>query len=258
MRTITFFDEWNQAESEYLLPGEWDELAPDQLLFLIDLVNRNISAEEIKLKMFLFCIKGRIRRINIDLSYHVIINKKKHFDLSTEELHALSEIFDYLFIYDPDLRINPQLVNNPFPVIRVGWVKLYGPADGLTDFSYQQFMELQVAHSEAGNDMNSFLSSLYRRKNGKQSRWFCLVPKKKKIAILWFYLGCMNFFAEKFPLVFSGNSANDVIDGQMRIVDALAKNDVTKKEPVRKSDLYEALYTMQIAAEENEKLTNND
>ncbi len=258
MRLITFFDELNQSETEYFMPGEWDELTPDQLLFLIDLVNRNISAEKIKLKMFLYCIKGRIRRINIDLSYHVIIGKKKHFDLSADELHALSEIFDFLFIYDPEPRINPLLLNNPFPVIRAGWVKLYGPADGLTDFTYQRFMELQVAHSESGNNIDRFLSFLYRRKNGKQSKWFRLIPEKKKIAILWFYLGCMNFFGEKFPLVFSGESASDVIDGQMRIVDALAKNDVTKKEKVRKSDLYEALYTMQIAAEESERLKNKD
>ncbi|MDU1893061.1 MAG: hypothetical protein E6767_20485 [Dysgonomonas sp.] len=256
MKTLRFVDEINQEESVYLLPGEWDELTADQLLFLIELVNKNISAEEIKLKLLLFCLKGRIRKDNIDMSFRLKIGRK-YFDLSAEELHAVSEIFEYLFTRDENIRINPLLVKNPFPAIRIGWIKLYGPADGLTDFSYQQFMELQIAQSETDESpekFNLFISSMYKRRNGKQSKWFRFVSRKKKIAILWFYLGCINFFQERFPLVFSGESAADIVDGQMRIVDALAKNDVTKKALVRNSDLYEALYTMQIAAEESEKL----
>ncbi|MDR0824590.1 MAG: hypothetical protein LBN74_05810 [Prevotella sp.] len=260
MRTLTFTDETAQVKS-YLLPGEWDELTPDQLLFLIELVNKNLSAEEIKLKMLLYCLKGRVQKSNIDMSFRIKISKK-YFDLSADELYAICEIFDYLFAYkDEQPQINPRIVNNPFPVIRAGWVKLYGSADGLTDYTYQQFIELQIARTEAGNSektMTAFISLMYKRKNGKQSKWFALVPTKKRIAILWFYLGCINFLQERFPLVFSGESASDVVDGQMRIVDALAKNDVTKKKEVRNSDLYEALYTMQIAAEESERIRKKE
>jgi len=262
MRTLTFFDEISQEETSYLLPGKWDELTTGQLLFLVKLVDKNISVEEIKLKMLLFCMKGRVRRNNIDRSFRIKASKK-YFDLSAEELYAICEIFDYLFAYkDEQPHINPLLIRNPLPVLRVGWVKLYGPADGLTDLSYQQFMELQIAHAEAGDsekEISKFLSMIYKRKNGSTSKWFRFVPNNKKVAILWFYLGCLNFLQDKFPLPFSGSSGSgDVADGQMRIIDALAKNDVTKKELVRKSDLYEAFYTMQIAAEENEKLMNKD
>lgn len=140
----------------------------------------------------------------------------------------------------------------------VGWIKFYGPADGLIDFTYQQFMELQIAQAESANmerGINKLLSLMYKRKRGKSSKWIRKISKNKKTAILWFYLGCINFLQKRFSLVFSGESSSgDVTDGQMRIIDALAKNDVTKKADVRNSDLYEALYTMQIAAEESEKL----
>jgi len=257
MRNLTIIDQTTQEENAFLLPGEWNELTNEQLLFLIGLVNKNISAEEIKLKMFLFCIRGRVRERNEDFSFRIKIGKL-NYDMSAEETFAICEIFSYLFIEkENQIQINPQLVKNPFPVIRIGWVKLYGPADGLTDYSYQQFMELQIAQSEAGaspKEMDMFLSLMYHRKNGKQSKLFRFVSARKKVAILWFYLGCMNFFQKKWPLPFSGESSSDIVDGQMRIVDALAKNDVTKKKQVRDSDLYEAFYTMQIAAEEAEKL----
>ena len=128
MRTLTFFDEISQEETSYLLPGKWDELTTGQLLFLVKLVDKNISVEEIKLKMLLFCMKGRVRRNNIDRSFRIKAGKK-YFDLSAEELYAICEIFDYLFAYkDEQPHINPLLTRNPLPVLRVGWVKLYGPA----------------------------------------------------------------------------------------------------------------------------------
>jgi len=45
-----------------------------------------------------------------------------------------------------------------------------------------------------------------------------------------------------------------VIDSQIHIIDAFAGNDLTKKEKVKKSLLYDALYTMEIAAENDEKM----
>lgn len=263
MRTLTFVDQTSAEEDEFLLPGEWDELTAPQLLFLIELVSKSITVEEIKLKMLLFCLNGRIRRINHDTSFHVYIKKKKY-DLPADELHAIAEVFEYLFLEENNaLRINPLICKNLFPMIRVGWIKLYGPADGLTNLKYQDFAEFLVVQSNVDNSEKAvfdILSELYKRKNNKSSKfWFKWIPQKKKVAILWFYLGCMNRIQELFPMVFVGRKSDgNPADGQMRIIDALAKNDVTKKEKVRKSDLYEALYTMQIAAEENDKLRKKE
>lgn len=261
MRQIDFEDEITQEKYTYFLPGDWDELTADQLLFLIELVDNNISAEEIKLKMFLFCLKGRVKKDNIDLSYRVKL-RKQSFDLSVEELYAICEIFDYLFTEDMQ-RVNPSFLVNPFPVIRIGWIKLYGPADGFTDMIYETFAKLQI---EIGNVdksekyVNDFISIFYRLKSGKASKFVRFIPYKKKVALLWFFSSCMNFMMEKFPQVFSGDGSGsgDISDGQMRVIDALAKNDPTKKEKVRKALLYDNLYSMQLAAEEYERINKKD
>lgn len=263
MRELCFVDEITQSEDKYLLPGEWDDLTPSQLLFLIGLVNKNSSAEEIKLKMLLYCLHGRVVR-SVHSFFRIKIDKKRY-DLTAAELHTIAEVFEYLFTGDDkaEIRINPLLCRNPFPVIRIGFIKLYGADDGLTNLKYQDFAELQIAQASAGRNersMDDFLALLYKRKNGRPAKfWFRRITKKKKVAILWFYMGCTAKLQELFPKVFSGEqSSSSVADGQMRIIDALAKNDVTKKEMVRHADLYEALYTMQIAAEEYEKLMQKE
>ena len=73
---------------------------------------------------------------------------------------------------------------------------------------------------------------------------------------VWYYLGSMNFIQAKFSRVFSsgGNEAPlDIFDTQQRIVDEMASGDVTKKEQVKQSLLYDALYTLEVAIEKEEK-----
>jgi hypothetical protein len=43
-----------------------------------------------------------------------------------------------------------------------------------------------------------------------------------------------------------------VFENQMRIINTLANGDVTKKPEVRNSNLYDALYSMEIIVEEHE------
>ena len=66
----------------------------------------------------------------------------------------------------------------------------------------------------------------------------------------------MNFIERKFPRTFSGNddtSSGTMIDNQMRVIDELAGNDLSKKKAIKESPLYDALYTMEIAAENADK-----
>jgi len=255
MRTLTLNDD------NYLIPGDWNELTAGNLLFLVYLLKKNITTEEMKLKMLLHSMRARVTRHNFP--YFRVKAKKKKYELTSEELSVISDIFDYLFAeVKGKYSLNPLLVKNPFPVIRCGLTKLYGPADGLTDFTYQRFSDLlvyqtKIDQSEA--DFDNFLSILYRTKNGKESNKVSRISKKKKIVILWFYMGCLNFIQNKFPAVFSGvgDKPQDIFDSQMRVIDALAQNDVTKKEQVKNSLLYDAFYTMEVAAETMEKLNDN-
>ncbi len=248
---------------EFSLPEEWDELTAKQLLFLVGLFNKQITPEEVKVKMVLHCAGGRVRGKNGDGSFRLSFEKKR-VDLSPEELVSISLVFDFLFmVVDGDVRVDPRITRNHFREIRVGFTRLHGPDDGLTNLKYRDFADLQIAHAFSSGvpaDMDRFISLLYRKKNGSIDEWAVRrIPAKVKVAILWFYLGSIQKLQELFPRVFAGGGeeGGNPADGQMRIIDALAKNDVTKKEAVRNSDLYEALYTMEVAAEQYEEMKKN-
>ncbi len=167
MKSIRFINEETGQQFKYSVPDEWRELNRKQLFFLIDLVDNGITPEEIKLKMLLFCIGGRVIRFRIDNSYTIRIGKNK-FNLTAEELTVISEIFSYLFTETKEtIHINPSSFVNLFPSIRIGWAKLYGPADGLTDMNYQRFAEILDCVSNMDKDfsnLDDFISYMYRKK----------------------------------------------------------------------------------------------
>lgn len=248
---------------EFLLPEEWDELTREQLLYLIGLFDKQITPEEVKVKMVLHYGGGRARGKNRDGSFRLSFDKKR-VDLSPEELVSITHVFDFLFVVvDGDVRVEPRITRNHFREIRYAFTRLYGADDGLTNLKYRDFADLQIAHAFSSGepaDMDRFISLLYRKKDGSIDEWAVRrIPAKVKVAILWFYLGSIQKLQELFPRVFAGGGeeGGNPADGQMRIIDALAKNDVTKKEAVRNSDLYEALYTMEVAAEQYEEMKQN-
>jgi hypothetical protein len=245
---------------EFSLPEEWDELTRAQLLYLVGLFDKQITPEEVKVKMVLHCAGGSVRGKNRDGSFRLSVGKKR-VDLSPEDLVSISLVFDFLFVVvDGDVRVDPRITRNHFREIRSAFTRLYGPDDGLTNLKYRDFADLQIAHAFSSGDpadMDRFISLLYRKRDGSLAeKAVKRIPAKVKVAILWFYLGSIQKLQELFPRVFAGGGeeGGNPADGQMRIIDALSKNDVTKKEAVRNSDLYEALYTMEVAAEQYEEM----
>lgn len=256
-------------DDEYLIPGEWNELTKYQLIYLVALVNKNITSEEIKLKLLLYCMEATVysydkRKTGYD---YLIKSGKKKYTLSAEEVTVICQMFDYLFTeYNGQIVLYPTLTKNPFPETKCGCRSVYGPADGLTNINYQQFVDLQIWQSQLDKNksaVNEFISVIYLRSEYNSEQNFkytsphliaTMSPTVKTI-ILWFYLGCLAFIEKKFPLPFSGSGGKgNVVDGQMRIIDALAENKVINKDLVRKSLLYDALYTMQLAAEQSAKM----
>ena len=110
--------------------------------------------------------------------------------------------------------------------------------------------------------INDFIAVIYKRNSFSttvegESKLIEKMSDTVKLAIFWFYLGCLKFITEKFPRVFSGASgtvSGSVFENQMKIIDSLADGDVTKKPEVRNSLLYDALFTMELAVERQEKL----
>ena len=257
MKTLQLNDE------KYLLPGNWNELTTEQQLFLIKLVGKNLSAEEIKLKMFLNILNANVHSYNdtdSEMRFIVKIGKLKY-DFSAEEIYCITTIFNYLFITDKETgtrSISPMLTKNPFPILKVKGKKLQGAGEGLHDITYEQFILLMTYFSqiqEQPESVNDFIAVLYRKP--AEPKLFNKLSPEIKTALIWYYLGSTAFMAEKFPRTFSGtgtSSGRTVFENQMRVVDTLANNDLTKKQIVKNALLYDALFTLEIAAENSENL----
>jgi hypothetical protein len=252
-------------EDVYDIPGTWNELTTEQLCYLIRLVNKLLSAEEIKLKMLLYCMRACVKTyIPTDegMLFRIKTGKKKY-DLSAEELAICADLFAYLFITENDsISINPLLTRNPFSELRIKRKIFIGADEGLSSITYGQFVMLMTRFQEMQlrpEAINDFIAVIYTsEKRECTAALIAQLSIEIKTAILWYYLGSMQFITEKFPITFSGSggSSSSVFESQMRVIDALANNDVTKKEIVKNALLYDALYSLEIAAENTEKMKN--
>lgn len=265
MRKITIKD------IDYLVPGTWNEMTAEQLRFLADLLETGCTAQEARIKLLLHCLSARIRRHKeADGDGYSVSLPKDTVWITTGQMAALSGIYDFLFREgDKGVELDILLTRNPFPVYADMDISLHGPDDGLTNISYGQFIMLQCWHQQMKEDftraLDRFLSVIWKRgafstQEEDNPVWLQDVPLAVKTVMFWYYLGSTRFIQEKFPRVFSSGGDNgpvDIFDTQQRIVDEMASGDVTKKEQVKRSLLYDALYTLEMAIERDERARRN-
>ena len=258
MRTITI------ANKKIEVPSAWNELLDAQLKLLACLVMEAYSLQEVKLKLLLFCIGARVRRANEQVSdvWALALGSKTVF-LSAAELEEMGRMFDFLF--DTEGRLDVRLTRTPFFRLETRRMMLMGPEDGLTNVSYGQFVQAQtllpLVQADFDSHINDFLCVLWKDLRFEPTEdgapeWLYGVPDSEKRVMLWYYIGSLRFIAEKFPRLFSGGEAatdENPFDAQQRIIDELAGGDVTKKEQVRRSPLYDVLYTLEMAIERRDK-----
>lgn len=243
------------------LPSGWDELSGDALLWVVELSEMGIGAEELKLRLMLRLCGGRVLGRGGDGVWLVRIGGYD-LPLGGDVLCGVCDVLDFLFVRNGDgVRLEPRLTRNVFGRVRVWGRELVSVADGLTDLSYAEYAELQVACDamvRGDGCLDDVVGLLYRRVDGVRDGWRVRrLPHGVKVVALWFYMGCVARLCELFPRTFSvggGDGCVSVADGQMRVIDALAGGDVTKKMAVRDADLYEALYSMEMAAERYERV----
>lgn len=256
-------------KSIYRLPGNWSEISRSQLLFLISLVSaEKYSHTEIQLKFMLHCMTASVK-MSVTPGMYVIKTEQARHAITPRELTALIHIFDYLFTVDKHghASIAPGFMPNPYPRVRVFGIPYHGPSQGLDNLTYDEFVWLQTWLSQLSNDksaLDNLINVIYHTKSGKHRlSHIRRLPMPVKTAILWFVIGSLSFLEERFPNVFSGggSAGGNVFDNQQRIIDSLAEGDVTKKDKVRTSLLYDALYSMEMSAirqQEYERQTRNN
>lgn len=246
------------------VPSEWNELLDEQLKLLASLLIKKQTLPEVRLKLLLFCIGARVRQANEQVSdvWALSLGSKTVF-LSAAELEEMGRMLDFLF--DAEGRLDVRLTRTPFFRLETPRMMLMGPEDGMTNVSYGQFVQAQtllpLVQADFDSHINDFLCVLWKDLRFEPTEdgapeWLYGVPDSEKRVMLWYYIGSLRFIAEKFPRLFSGGEAatdENPFDAQQRIIDELAGGDVTKKEQVRRSPLFDVLYTLEMAIERREK-----
>jgi len=240
---------------------------PAELCFLAAVMNEKATIWEIKLKMVLYCLRATVRSYRrADGKGFAVTFRDGTAYLTPDQLADLGSTMNFLFTKnDNGYQLDVKLWKNPCPKIEVDGKRLFGPDDGLNNISYGQFVMLltwqQRAQHERLPAIRKMLSVVW--KEGKfttdenESDLLDKLGNEFMVPMLWFIQGSINLLTEKFPKVFSGGDVSgNVFDSQQRIIDELADGDVTKKDKVRKSMLYDALYSIDNAIDREERLNS--
>jgi hypothetical protein len=256
------------------IPGHWNELTREQLLTLARIVREEMELEELKLRMlFLFTGTKVIRCPS------VLVNETERFLIRNKKLKALVSAHDLAFITTPFLKFFVEKPNNQWllgstltrqllPIIKIGRQALHGPADGLSNITFREFIFTETFLNENAHD--KLIAVLYRPAgkskpgsldyNGDIRERFndniiddrvkviSRMPVHFKKAIMWYYEGCKQHIAALFPNVFTEGtgekSTKSTFEAFMGIVDELSNNHPAEHERVLDVYLYSALQSL--------------
>lgn len=287
MHTITFGDITVQV------PGTWNELNKRQLLSMARLLSDKSSVEELKVKMLLSFTGIKVMQQpsdffnNTEYFWLFDTEKKRKFPVSAFDLAHVSTPFVNFFKFDDKQEaylVHPTLTKNLLPAIECcGWL-FYGPADGLSNLTFDEFINAETYY-EAFFDgepdaLNKLIAVLYRQFNGylpgnvnyrgdsriafndfnidTDAKTIAHMPDHVKRAILWYYEGCKLHLGELFPYIFrkpstSGKKQVSTFRAFMTVVDDLSSHNPSEHDRIRKTMLYDVLDSLNRRAELQEK-----
>jgi hypothetical protein len=250
------------------IPEHVNEMTVSQLVCLSKLIDKEIPIQEIKVKMLFHCLKAKVKMMK-NKDYHRIRIDNDVFALTTEQIVMVSSAFDYLFTKPDDnghCFFDNRLTKNPIPSIKIKRKLFESPADSLTNISYNQYIYLETYYSVMQNKpeaLFAFLGCMFLNPNSifnsenLNIRYMKLIKPEFAILMCWYYIGCIRFIADKFPRIFPENknssSVTNVYDGQMKLLDFMAKADPTKKRLIREDNLFDVLYSLDYLIESTEK-----
>lgn len=159
------------------IPSCWDELSAAEVCFamrlLWDLEHGRISPLEFHIRML-------YKLLHIRRSWRTTRWERLH-PIESEQKNAniymiCLQLLDWLFV-DTDEGMMPTFdaVQNPLPIVRVGFRKLIGPGEGLKDLLLVEFRNALIARDEFMKTKNPealdrMIAFLYRRRTPKANR----------------------------------------------------------------------------------------
>jgi len=241
------------------LPGSWNELTRDQLIYVCSLFSHNMKLPEFKLKI-LFRFLG--------------IKKKLFKKIDPQDVLFLSETFDFL---QQEVTLTRALIKS----IRLGrfpWTCYRGPQDGMSDCTFGEFTKAQVrfeeyARTQDPQKLSELTAILFRRKKAfwwirrhfgestdarerfidrtleARTKRFRHVDHDIKAAVLLFFSGVQASLTTQFPNVYKPTPAksSSKSDGWVSLIISLAdgKTDDQSLERVMNSNLYNVFFGLE-------------
>lgn len=250
------------------VPTCWDELTSEQLHKLALLSSIGMPAQVLKVSFALSILGFSVRSRDDDGAYRMVCGRHR-FTLTADEFAVLADKFSFIFTvqkndYDEDVHVlSPSFLKDPYPSLR----RFHGPGDGFENVTYEQFMHVQYQQSILDTDEGSLemliaclwhshdvFDPAFLKRDAKRLR---RLPVTQRQVMFWYYLSCMEFIHKRYPRIFSsgdGKVSGNVFEDQLRVVDALASGDMTKKPLVRSGYLYDALISMDESLRHQEEM----
>lgn len=254
------------------LPETWDEIPTRHLEGLVRLTRQAMPLSSARLRYVLYLmdvyVSGRV-----DADHYEFCRVLRRGVLSSTDFQVLSHSVDFLFCKESSgdgYFVDSRLTRCPYPLLRHRLRLFRSPGDALERLSYEQFVYClfyqQLMETEP-SALYDLLACLWHTgavwtlsRLERDSRLLRSLSSVRQTVMLWYWMGCLSFLRQKFPRIFApvgtgkATTPGELYDSQLRIIDALADGDMTRKEAVRKGDLYDALYSMDEAIRKNEEL----
>jgi len=218
----------------YEFPSSWNELTKDQLLFISQLFLKNLTKEEFVIHLTVFFSKLNI--IQLSNLNPLIFEKLEH---------------QYDWIWKKQ-----NLTTQHFSVIRFGLKKLYGPAEGFSAMSYEQFIIFAESYyqlyieTKKEEHLNKFIASLYTlEKNKFNVDDFETITKKVsklsatfKQSIVFFYIGNREYIGRRYEKIFPKGKSETAKKQKydfLKVIEILNKEDVSKNNEIKRTNIHE-------------------
>lgn len=288
--------------NDYPIPEQWNELTGEQLYLISKLSNVSIPVNDFKLKLLLAILNFKVVNTSwkqvTDTDYFFRCDKyKRTYRISAEDFaYIVINSLKFLFTEVKENGIvtavlNCKLTRNIIPSIKTKTEILYGPADGLTNMTFKEFIHCETflskyRETKSQTYLDKIIATLYRPQvanynptdvnyKGDIREEFndFLIDDRAihlqnldvniKHSILLFYDGSRSFMASQYKNVFSKSgtsgtsSKNDTFISLMKVVNTLAKNDPSKIEEMSNVLVYIALLSLDEMIAESKKMQEN-
>jgi len=240
-----------------LLPSKWNELSREQLLYVAKLMNMELTQTEFNVYL--------LRRF-------LELRNSEFFSITPGAMQELSETLSFIH---KTKELNLQLL--PEISVRKGLhrIKLYGPESAMVDTIFKQFFfyaqpsmdDFVKNKNEASLDL--LIASLYTKTKGRFNpddvediqKLVRKLNPKYKTAVLLFYMGCVDFFAYKFPILFSDKKKKQAHKTSdlyaLELTDQLNNNNLSNNQKVKESNLLESFVRISQMIKDAEQTKNS-